>query len=377
MGAKRDFLAIGLQDFPLPSALDRGLGIWAAPGASEIVLAVLPASGRQVPAHSPAWFSGGFFSQPGSGSWLPALQVQSVPRAKLEELLRREVLSAPPWHWKPREWARSRFLEASSGVLREIGAGTLTKAVPYAFLEASQPAPSPHELAWLLLHALQFQGENGGYLYGCWTANEGILGVTPELLFEREGAVVRTMALAGTRPLEKGREPEAEMLLLEDPKERHEHFLVIEGIAQRFTGLGTISVGKTGVRRAGSLVHLFTPIELTLDPSTQETGWQELVERLHPTPALGAHPREAGSRWLAEQEALAPRSRFGAPFGVRLEATETCAVAIRNIEWNRGEGFCRIGAGAGVVRGSTPEREWSEIERKWNAVLRILGLETL
>jgi menaquinone-specific isochorismate synthase len=332
--------------------------------------------GRQTSAQVPSWFSGGFFPQNDSGFWFPAILVQKVPRAELEELLRQEATNVPQWKWKPRDSARSRFLDASTQVLQEISAGSLTKAVPYAFLDASQPAPSPGDLARMLLHALRFQRENGGYLYGCWNAGEGILGLTPELLFERQGSVVRTMALAGTRTLEKGREAEAEMLLLEDPKERHEHFLVIEGIFQRLAGLGTTTVGKTGVRRAGSLVHLFTPIELTLDAHARETSWQELVDRLHPTPALGAHPREAGARWLMEQEALAPRSRFGAPFGVRLEATETCAVAIRNIEWNREKGFCRIGAGAGVVRGSIPEQEWSEIERKGNAVLKILGLET-
>jgi len=286
-------------------------------------------------------------------------------------------LRQPDWSWKDREPARSRFLETSRTILQQIEEGVLTKAVPYAFLETSSAFPSSEDLAWLLLHALQFQAENGGFLYGSWNDREGILGVTPELLFEREGAILRTMALAGTRPLEKGRESEAEMQLLADPKERHEHSLVIEGISDRLSGLGALHIGETCVRRAGSLVHLFTPIQLTLEAQTAGIEWQDLVERLHPTPALGAHPREAGARWLSEEQKHHPRARFGAPWGVRLDGRDTCAVAIRNLEWNREKSFCRIGAGAGVVRGSTPEREWAEIERKWNAVLRILGLETL
>ncbi len=377
MGANREFLAKGLMRFPLPPAPDRAVGIWAAPRASEVTLAVLPAPGRKTPSPAPTWFSGPFFSQENGVPWLPALQLESVSRSKLEAILTESSPRPPAWSWKGREPARSRFIEASRKVLQEIDGGSLTKGVPIAFLEASSGVPSAEDLAWALLHALRFQGEHGGFLYGCWNDQEGILGVTPELLFEREGAVVRTMALAGTRLLEKGREAEAEMQLLEDPKERHEHSLVIEGISQRLEGLGSIQVGETGVRRAGSLVHLFTPIALTLGADSMETEWQELVNRLHPTPALGAHPREAGARWLADEEKLLPRSRFGAPLGVRLDGRDTCAVAIRNIEWSREKGFCRIGAGAGVVRGSTPEREWSEIERKWNAVLKILGLETL
>ncbi len=377
LGANREFLATGLRGFPSPPARDRGWGIWAPPGASEVTVAVLPASGRYTPSIAPTWFSGPFFAQENPSAWLPALHVQSVPRAELEAILLEASPHRPDWSWKEREAARRRFLETSRTVLHQIEAGVLTKAVPYAFRETSSAFPSTEDLAWLLLHALRFQGENGGFLYGCWNDQEGILGVTPELLFEREGATVRTMALAGTRSLEKGRESEAEMLLLADPKERHEHSLVIEGISERLSGLGTLHVGKTGVRRAGSLVHLYTPIELTLASHAMETEWQDLVDRLHPTPALGAHPREAGAQWLAEEQKHHPRSRFGAPWGVRLDGRDTCAVAIRNMEWSREKAFCRVGAGAGVVRGSTPEREWSEIERKWNAVLRILGLETL
>ena len=376
MSTNPELLAIGLGDFPAPPSPDRGLGIWASPGASEVTLALLPASGRKTPAHAPAWYSPGFFSGDSEGPWFPALEIRQLPLNVFKSLLQERARCRPEWDWKDRSAARDGFIKSTREVLLQIQKGGLAKSVPIAFLEAPASQPSVPELAWMLLQALEFQDRAGGYLYGTWNAEGGILGVTPELLFERDGRMVRTMALAGTRALEKGREPETEAALLQDAKERHEHFVVIEGITQRLAGLGQFTVGETGVRHAGALAHLHTPIELELfAPETGTADWQSLVDRLHPTPALGAHPRREGEIWLAEQERVLPRSRFGAPFGVRLPEGEHCVVAIRNLEWSVSSGFCRVGAGAGVVRGSVPEREWSEIERKWGSVLRILGLE--
>ena len=130
------------------------------------------------------------------------------------------------------------------------------------------------------------------FAYGFEFGGEGLCGVTPELLFEVDGECLRTMALAGTG---KADGPS----LLTDKKERHEHQLVIEHIAQELKKFGPVEVGETTERVYGLLKHLFTPIELKL---SKQPRFEELVATLHPTAALGGWPRKPAVEWLEEQK---------------------------------------------------------------------------
>jgi menaquinone-specific isochorismate synthase len=331
------------------------------------------------PENVPAWYSPGFFSTASSAepAWYPAQHVSTFSHQELRDRLHSQGLSCPKLSWHGQAEQQVAFKNRTQEVLQAIQKGALRKAVPIAFLEGTnQDLRHPEAIAWLLAQALDFHEQEGGALYGLWNQERGILGVTPELLFKKDGSRITTMALAGTLGIGTPGEDLLSLAprLLEDPKERREHQIVIDDICQNLRDLGTLHLSETGVRRAGRLLHLHTPIALDLSPSVPQALWSTLIHRLHPTPALGAAPREAGWKWLCHQEQAQPRSRFGAPFGVRVADEETCVVAIRNIEWNVAEKFCRIGAGAGVVEGSTPEREWNEIERKWNAILDLFGL---
>lgn len=207
------------------------------------------------------------------------------------------------------------------------------------------------------------------YPYGMWSESAGLLGATPELLFARDAeGKVETVALAGTRARDEARAAE---LLLQDPKERFEHQLVIDDIRERLTSLGEVSVGATEVIELPTLYHLRTQLELR--PMRADLAFSDLVERLHPTPALGLFPRALGfsemRRW---DDSAENRGRFGAPFGVRYSDGETCVVAIRNIQWQGRE--LRLGSGCGVVGASEINREWSELALKRDSVKRMLGL---
>ena len=216
-----------------------------------------------------------------------------------------------------------------------------------------------------------------------WDADTGILGATPELLFERKGGKVQAMALAGTRPHSipgaTVSEPER-MPLLDDPKERAEHQYVIDGVRRSLSPFGKVTLGQTRELRLPSFSHLLTPIEL--EPSgTFEFG--EIARALHPTPALGAFPREAGMRWLESQPWAATRGRFGAPFGAQWktlvgEEQAQCWVAIRNIQWRKPsrKNLHRVilGAGCGIVEKSELKQEWRELESKARSVRAVFDL---
>ena len=120
-----------------------------------------------------------------------------------------------------------------------------------------------------------------------------------------------------------------------------------------------------GVRRAaerlarhGQLVHLHTPITAALG----DRHPLAVAEALHPTPAVAGLPRREAMGWLRHLEPFS-RGRYAAPIGwIDSEGETELRVAIRSgvLRHDRLE----LTAGAGLVKGSEPERELQEIALK-------------
>ena len=260
----------------------------------------------------------------------------------------------------------SEFAASFEDIQRRLVNGSLTKAVPFIARRARIEFDA-RERAALVLNALRRCRGSSLRAYGIWNAEGGMVGMTPETLFEEvagDPPSLRTMALAGTRT------PDAPSLL-DDPKETHEHRVVVEGIAESLAPLGRVVVGRTEELRLPALVHLHTPIEVFPD---RRVSFDEWVAALHPTAAIGAWPKAAGWRWLQDQPNAGERGRYGAPFGVvPPDATVgTCLVAIRNLQWTGDR--ARLLAGCGIVPDSRVEREWRELNAKLDSVQGALGL---
>jgi menaquinone-specific isochorismate synthase len=96
---------------------------------------------------------------------------------------------------------------------------------------------------------------------------------------------------------------------------------------------------------------------------------EELLEALHPTPAVCGQPREAARRWIREAEP-APRGWYAGAVGwVGLDAARF-AVGIRSAAVHGHTAL--VYAGAGLVPGSTAEGEWAETERKAAPLVTLL-----
>jgi menaquinone-specific isochorismate synthase len=227
--------------------------------------------------------------------------------------------------------------------------------------------------------ALRASAESPLNVYGFWDAEEGILGATPELLFRRKGPrSIETAAVAGTRPhaaLSGDRLP-----LMDDPKEVEEHQFVIDGIREAFRDMGTVVVGATRELRLSRFSHLFAPVEVCFDRNER---FEAIVRALHPTPAVGGWPRQAGMQWLEwmerEDEAagVGERNRFGAPFGAITATGEgICWVAIRGMQWvhHAVDATLSIAAGCGVTGRSELQREWHELGIKLQAIRTALAV---
>ncbi|MEO5970496.1 MAG: chorismate-binding protein [Bdellovibrionia bacterium] len=313
-----------------------------------------------------------FLKDPGPWSIFPCSC--KLTRAELSTLLS----GAPKCPDLSIEWKEAELQEFRLAFLdlqQKFEGGTLRKAVPIVIEEGelrdtqnpSDPILSDSVLkyrAQLLFHLLRSTQDFPLYIYGVWDQGEGILGATPEILFEQtEPRRLSTVAIAGTRsrtPL--GSHPPS---LIDDPKELEEHRIVIEGICNSLTELGDVKVGTTRELELPTLVHLRTPVTLTFRDS--EFNFETVARRLHPTPALGAFPKEPGRVWLENYPLNRNRKRFGAPFGATWGTGESlCVVAIRNIQWQGAKYM--IGAGCGVVPASQLEKECDELRAKIRSV---------
>ncbi len=205
--------------------------------------------------------------------------------------------------------------------------------------------------------------------YGYSHHKHGMVGATPETLFQAEAHGYRTMALAGTRPVLRANE------LLTDPKERREHRLVVDDIVRRLAPFGNVEIGPLGLLRLPHIAHLMTPIFFAETGGSEKMSFPEMVRRLHPTAALGVSPRTpVGERWLREADRGVKRRTFGAPFGIEREDRSALAlVAIRNVQWH-GD-LVRVGSGAGMLPESRLEREFEELRQKRDQVKSLFHLE--
>lgn len=241
----------------------------------------------------------------------------------------------------------------------------LKKAVLYVFDKFFHPLSQTQKLS-ALAHLIKNAQSESLTVYGFWNATEGMLGATPELLFDYSfvNQEVRTVACAGT--YKNGSEN-----LLKSPKNLYEHQLVIKGIVESLEDLGALTIGETEVVQFPTLSHLITPLSIKLRSAID---FLTLTQVLHPTPALGAFPRNAGWKWLQEYQNLIPRGRFGAPVGYLLPShgLAKCYVGIRNIQWNPQE--TSMGAGCGIVADSQVEMEWEEVLLKLRSIREMMAL---
>jgi len=192
-------------------------------------------------------------------------------------------------------------------------------------------------------------------------------GATPERLITREGNQVRTGALAGSVG-RGGTEAEDERLaaeLRESGKIRHEHDLVVEAIRDQLRSVAAdVGVGEASVRKLANVQHLETPITADLNG---ETHVLDLVEALHPTPAVGGLPPEAAKQTIADTERF-DRGWYAAPVGwFDADGDGTFGVGIRSAVASASR--ATLFAGNGIVADSDPDAEWDELQLKYRPIL--------
>jgi menaquinone-specific isochorismate synthase len=197
------------------------------------------------------------------------------------------------------------------------------------------------------------------YLPSCQAA---FIGASPENLYQREARAIYSEAVAGTRP--KGKTVEEDLKyqqdLLQSEKEVRE-FGYVKHFIQKTLGsfCETLRADTHDkILTTSSVHHLYNHFSGVLKA---DVGDRELLQTLHPTPAIGGHPQQEARAYLEKHEPF-ERGWYAAPLGWIGVQSADLIVAIRSALIKAHTAY--LFSGTGIVLGSDPLKEWEELEHK-------------
>jgi len=267
--------------------------------------------------------------------------------------------------WRDRvEAARSSMMDAPDASLQKVVLARTERFQPISAV-SFDPLDTALALRTRQSHCTTF----------CVRLPDGraFVGATPEELVRLEDREVTTMALAGTRSRgwDAANDEDLARELLASGKDRREQSLVSDAIREALTPLVTeLDIPETpSVARFTDVQHLKTEIRGHLKDGV---NLFDLVERLHPTPAVGGLPRQEALAWLDANEGL-DRGWYAGPLGwVSPGGGGVFVVAIRSALLRGGEAAAF--AGCGLVERSDAKAEWQETIFKLRAISQGLAL---
>ncbi len=196
------------------------------------------------------------------------------------------------------------------------------------------------------------------------------IGASPERLISIQNRQLVTDALAGSAPRGKNVSEDLKLAnqLLKNRKEKREHQAVSDFISDRLKQLGlTPQQLPLQILQLSNIQHLWTPIYSPLPTNLHPL---EIVAHLHPTPAVAGVPSQVVLDTIRHYEKF-DRSLYAAPLGwVDDRGNAEFIVGIRSALIDRNH--ARLYAGAGIVSGSHPDKEFAEIQLKLQTLLKAL-----
>jgi isochorismate synthase len=203
-----------------------------------------------------------------------------------------------------------------------------------------------------------------------------LVGASPELLVARDGDRVTCQPFAGSAP--RSADPDLDAAtgatLADSAKDRHEHRLVIDTMAEALRPLcSELTIAATPrLSRTAALWHLCTPISGRLR-DTSITA-MDLALALHPTPAVGGVPTDAAAKLIATLEG--DRGFYaGAAGWCDVHGDGVWAVSIRCAQLSANRRTALAHCGGGIVAESDPDDEVAETTMKFVTILTALGVQ--
>lgn len=259
---------------------------------------------------------------------------------------------------------KEEYMDMVAKAKEHIYNGDISQVVLSQRFEIDNP-PSPFDVYRMLRST-----NPSPYLYYFDHKDYCIAGASPEMLVSVTDGVAVTKPIAGTIGRGKTAEEDKafEKQLLNDPKERAEHTMLVDlgrNDIGRVSKFGTVSVTDfMRVERYSKVMHLVSDVRGEL--SDDKTAIDALMSVL-PAGTLSGAPKVKAMQIIDNLEKQ-KRGLYGGTVGYLAFSgnIDTC-IAIRTVLFKNNKAY--VQAGAGIVYDSVPEKEYEETKNKALAVV--------
>ncbi|MBS4198306.1 aminodeoxychorismate synthase component I [Bacillus sp. FJAT-49732] len=205
-----------------------------------------------------------------------------------------------------------------------------------------------------------------GYMH---TPDFQIVSGSPELLVKKDGNIVSTRPIAGTRPRGIDDEDDARLAneLIGNEKENAEHIMLVDlerNDLGRVCEYGTVKVDELmTVEKYSHVMHIVSHVTGKLSP--EKTAY-DLIEAVFPGGTITGAPKIRTLEIIEELEPV-KRGVYTGSFGwIGFNNDVNLNIVIRTMLVK--DGMCHVQAGAGIVIDSNPKAEYEESLKKATAL---------
>ncbi len=304
-------------------------------------------------------------------AWQAAQERLQQLRRRLSSPLPSAMLAPYPGVPAPveRSFSEAGFLAAARRAKDYIAAGDVMQ------VQVSQRSSRDFEAPPLELYRALRGVNPSPYMFYFDFGDHHVVGASPEILARKAGDTVTLRPIAGTRP--RGRNPAEDAAiaaeLLDDPKERAEHVMLIDlgrNDAGRIAAAGSVKVSEQMVvERYSHVMHIVSNVEARIRPGL---GAIDVLKASFPAGTVTGAPKVRAMQIIDELEPLKRGIYSGAVGWLGFNGDMDVAIAIRTAVLKGRK--LHVQAAAGIVADSDPASEWLETQHKARAVLRAAEL---
>jgi anthranilate synthase component I len=213
------------------------------------------------------------------------------------------------------------------------------------------------------------------YLFFLKLEDMFLIGSSPEVMVRLEEGVAELRPIAGTRRRGRSEQEDRQLAheLLEDPKERAEHVMLVDlgrNDLGRIARIGSVQVNQLMVvERYSHVMHLVTNIQAQLAPGKD---CFDLLAAAFPAGTLSGAPKVRAMEIIDELEPTRRGTYGGAVGYFSYTGNMDLCITIRTMLVKDGKIFIQVGAG--IVADSDPEKEYRETVNKGEGMMQAIRL---
>ena len=276
---------------------------------------------------------------------------------------------------------KGRAAEAVSNLTQEQYTAAVEKAIDYIHagdifqVVLSQRFQTEFNLPPLELYRTLRVVNPSPFMFHLRTPDVTLVGSSPEIMVRVADNTVTVRPLAGTRPRGNTPDEDKELAtsLLDDPKERAEHVMLIDlgrNDVGRVAEIGSVELSDVMcIERYSHVMHLTSNVNGRL--AEGRTAFDALRACL-PAGTVSGAPKIRAMEIIDELEPPRRGPYAGAVGYIDFSGAMDTCITLRTVVLHGGKAY--VQAGAGIVADSVPQREYEETVNKARGLLVALEL---